>query len=283
MMKRFFLFFIAIYLYQIAISQNKDSIVFFNAEWKKDQISKNIQLNRFHFTDSNLFHSKQYISYVIIKKSKKNKAAIAADPQKLITVSDFVKNTDALVAINGNFFDMKNGGAVDYTKVDNKVINENRKTKNGQRDFHQKAGVVIHKNNISIEKWNGKADWETNTLKSKNILLNGPLLIYQNLIEKLDSNAFNNNRHPRTCVGIKKDGSTIILVADGRNTNAYGLTLAELTKMMQWLGCTNAINFDGGGSSTLWIKGLGIVNHPSDNKKWDHEGERKVANAFYIK
>ena len=145
------------------------------------------------------------------------------------------------------------------------------------------APVSTSCNSISIEKWNGEADWETSTLKSKNVLLNGPLLIYQNSIEKLDSNSFNNNRHPRTCVGIKKDGSTIILVADGRNTNAYGLTLAELTKMMQWLGCTYAINFDGGGSSTLWIKGLGIVNHPSDNKKWDHEGERKVANVFYIK
>jgi exopolysaccharide biosynthesis protein len=52
---------------------------------------------------------------------------------------------------------------------------------------------------------------------------------------------------------------------------------------MRWLGCVSAINFDGGGSSALWVKGEGIVNYPTDNRKWDHEGERKVANILYVK
>ena len=47
---------------------------------------------------------------------------------------------------------------------------------------------------------------------------------------------------------------------------------------MKWLGCTSAINLDGGGSTTLWVNSYGdngVVNHPSDNKKWDHEGAKK--------
>lgn len=266
----------------LANAQNKDSLALVTALWQKDAVSKNIQLNRFQFEDSSLFGAKQYISFVSVQKSKKNKAIIAADVQQLITVSNFVKNTDAVVAINGNFFDMKNGGAVDFTKVDGKIVNESRKSKSGKRDFHQKAAVVIHKNKLSIIKWDGTEDWESRKLKSRNMMLNGPLLIYNYQQEILDSNAFNNNRHPRTCVGVKKDGTIIMLVADGRNTNAAGLTLLELTKIMQWLGCKSAINFDGGGSSTLWVKGFSVVNHPSDNKKWDHEGERKVANALVI-
>ena len=263
-------------------AQNKDSITLVTALWQQDTISKNIHLKRYHFEDNSLFGAHQYISFVSIQKLKKNKAKIMADPQQLATVSHFIKNTRAVVAINGNFFDMKNGGAVDFIKVDGKIINENRKSKSGKRDFHQKAAVVIHKNKLFIHKWDGIEDWESKKLKSNNIMLNGPLLIYNHQQEVLDSNAFNNNRHPRTCVGVKDDGSIIMLVADGRNTNAAGLTLSELTKIMQWLGCKSAINFDGGGSSTLWIKDLGVVNHPSDNKKWDYEGERKVANALVI-
>ena len=49
---------------------------------------------------------------------------------------------------------------------------------------------------------------------------------------------------------------------------------------------SDAINLDGGGSTTLWItnyKDNGVVNFPTDNKKWDHEGERKVANVVLLK
>jgi exopolysaccharide biosynthesis protein len=55
---------------------------------------------------------------------------------------------------------------------------------------------------------------------------------------------------------------------------------------MTWLGCTSSINFDGGGSTTLWVSGFpdgGVINYPTDNKKWDHEGQRKVANVVLIK
>jgi len=55
---------------------------------------------------------------------------------------------------------------------------------------------------------------------------------------------------------------------------------------MKWLKVQNGINMDGGGSTTLWISnqpGNGVVNYPTDNKKWDHEGERKVANVVIVK
>jgi exopolysaccharide biosynthesis protein len=43
------------------------------------------------------------------------------------------------------------------------------------------------------------------------------------------------------------------------------------------------MNFDGGGSSTLWTKEYGVINHPYDNKVFDHKGERKVPNAIIVK
>jgi exopolysaccharide biosynthesis protein len=61
------------------------------------------------------------------------------------------------------------------------------------------------------------------------------------------------------------------------------MNLHELTFLTRQFGCTSALNLDGGGSTTLWIKGKGVVNYPCDNKKFDHEGERSVSNALILK
>ena len=73
-------------------------------------------------------------------------------------------------------------------------------------------------------------------------------------------------RSPRTAVGIKKDGTLLLLVVDGRNNNSAGLTLAELATYMLRLGAREAVNFDGGGSSVMAINGL-VVNKPSDGRE----------------
>ena len=93
-------------------------------------------------------------------------------------------------------------------------------------------------------------------------------------------------RHHRTAIGLKPDGTIILLVADGRSKqNADGMSLPELTRVMRWLGCCDAANLDGGGSSTMYIRNSGtngIVNHPSDNGRFDPFGQRRVANAILL-
>jgi hypothetical protein len=84
-------------------------------------------------------------------------------------------------------------------------------------------------------------------------------------------------RHPRTAVGFSRDSSTLILLTvDGRSENSGGMTLVELAGVMRELGAWQALNFDGGGSTTMVIDGA-VVNHPSDK-----EGEREVGNALLI-
>ncbi|MCA1802257.1 MAG: phosphodiester glycosidase family protein [Rhodothermaceae bacterium] len=89
-------------------------------------------------------------------------------------------------------------------------------------------------------------------------------------------------RHPRTSVCLTNDRYIILLVADGRHRDAIGFTLPELAQLMHHLGCTDAVNLDGGGSSTMYIDGSGVVNHPSDNRVFDREGERPVRTAIVI-
>ncbi|MBQ8645664.1 MAG: phosphodiester glycosidase family protein, partial [Bacteroidales bacterium] len=75
-----------------------------------------------------------------------------------------------------------------------------------------------------------------------------------------------------------------LVAVDGRNKeNAQGVSLWEFTKIMRWIGAEDALNMDGGGSTTLYVEGengSGIVNHPSDNKKFDRDGERRIVNAL---
>jgi MYXO-CTERM domain-containing protein len=84
-------------------------------------------------------------------------------------------------------------------------------------------------------------------------------------------------RHPRTAAGLSKDGRTLYLaVVDGRTTISVGMTCPELGTLMAELGAWSAINLDGGGSTTMWVSGQGVVNSPSDGS------QRVVANHLGI-
>jgi hypothetical protein len=84
-------------------------------------------------------------------------------------------------------------------------------------------------------------------------------------------------RHPRTAIGFSRDSSTLfLLTVDGRSENSGGMTLAELAGVMRERGAWQAMNFDGGGSTTMVIDGR-VVNRPSDK-----EGEREVGNALVV-
>jgi hypothetical protein len=75
--------------------------------------------------------------------------------------------------------------------------------------------------------------------------------------------------HPRTAIGIDRDtGQILLLVVDGRTESSDGYTLVQLAKMMRSLGAEDALNLDGGGSSTMVAPSrrgtVQVQNHPSD-------------------
>ncbi len=67
------------------------------------------------------------------------------------------------------------------------------------------------------------------------------------------------NRHPRTAVGIKENGEWVFVVVDGRIYGFLGMTMKELAALMLELDCVEALNLDGGGSSTMVIEGS-VIN-----------------------
>lgn len=266
-----------------AFSQT-DSLIVVKADWKKKKITSGVTLKTHRF-NNNLFGSNQNVSILEIKPKRKLMLDLGYDAKNLITTSDFGKNTNSIAAINGTFFDIANGGSVDFIKSDGVVINENRLGKNGSRSGHQTSALVFNGGKLSIAKFNGNASWEK-SLDGEDVMVTGPLLIMDQIDEKLDSNTFNKTRHPRTAVAVTKNNRVLLITVDGRNENSAGMSLFELTKLMRWLRSDDAINLDGGGSTSLWVNGYegnGVVNYPTDNKKWDHNGERKVANVVLLK
>lgn len=89
-------------------------------------------------------------------------------------------------------------------------------------------------------------------------------------------------RHPRTGIATSKDGRQIIMVTvDGRQQSSIGMTLEEFAQLMIELGAFNAINMDGGGSTTMVARELGTDNLKEVNKPSDGVA-RRVANAVGI-
>jgi hypothetical protein len=89
--------------------------------------------------------------------------------------------------------------------------------------------------------------------------------------------SFITTRHPRTGVGFSRDSTTLYLVAvDGRQQRSAGMTIAEFAETMRALGAYQAVNLDGGGSTTVVIRDS-VVNSPSDAT-----GERAVGNALLL-
>lgn len=112
----------------------------------------------------------------------------------------------------------------------------------------------------------------------KHIISGGPYLVKDNEIfvditaEKLQAIG---GRNPRTAIGYTKDNDLILIAADGREGSSIGLTLYELAGLMKSLGCINAINLDGGGSTVMYVNGR-IVNHPAQT------GGIALSNAIVI-
>lgn len=123
-----------------------------------------------------------------------------------------------------------------------------------------KLGKLFGADYVDVEiKTNPK--WEN----VQHIISGGPYLLKDNQIfidmtaQKLQSIG---GRNPRTAIGYTEDNNLVLVAVDGREGSSVGLTLVELAKLMKTLGCTNAINLDGGGSTVMYIKGQ-IVNHPN--------------------
>lgn len=230
-------------------------------------------------TDS-LFNSNQFIDILTIPKGSFDSYRIkfvCSDPF-LRKTSYFGETENALASINGSFFDVDNGGSVTYVEINDSVISRTRspELKWAKPDSLINGAVVETKDyKIKIQPVRSDQFYEESTQEAA-VMVAGPLLLLDSKKVKLPYMEFATKRHPRTCLCTNKD-SVLFIVIDGRKTDAEGMNLSEAQELLLDIGCIDAINLDGGGSSTMWIKDRGVVNFPSDST-----GERPVSNVLLI-
>ncbi|MCM1513603.1 MAG: phosphodiester glycosidase family protein [Anaeroplasma bactoclasticum] len=110
----------------------------------------------------------------------------------------------------------------------------------------------------------------------------GSTLMEQGVISENNSDGMRYDRHPRTCIGVKEDGTMMFFVIDGRqkNNGMSGMTQDEQGVLLAHYGCYEGVNIDGGGSSTFGIRNeqgeFVIMNTPSDGN------ERAVSNVLLV-
>jgi exopolysaccharide biosynthesis protein len=189
--------------------------------------------------------------------------------EKGLKVSDYAQKNNAIVAINGDYFDDKFNPIGLTIGPCGQWINT--------RDTAREGVIAVGDRTADIRRqaeiMDPPAQWIETAISG------WPLLVREcRPVDPLPgSTAFTRAAHPRTAVGLSKDRKTLyFVVADGRRTGVPGMTLPELaTFMNERLNACWAMNLDGGGSAAMWMNDR-IVNRPSDGV------ERKVADHLAV-
>lgn len=126
-------------------------------------------------------------------------------------------------------------------------------------------------------------DIQFNKWKMHTAVGGGPVLIQDGEIQITNNEELKfagkaiDDKHPRTAIGYTSDDRLILLVIEGRNKQAAGATLSLTAEILKDLGCTEAINLDGGGSSCMLVNGKETI------RVSDASGQRPVPCVFIIK
>ncbi|MBQ6366511.1 MAG: phosphodiester glycosidase family protein [Oscillospiraceae bacterium] len=104
----------------------------------------------------------------------------------------------------------------------------------------------------------------------------GPVLIANG--QKMDAETLDSGVNPRTCIGQRGDGAIIMLVVDGRQAYSFGVTYGDCADILLSYGCINAMNMDGGSSTSMYYNGK-LINHPSNQAG----GTRYLPTAWLFK
>jgi exopolysaccharide biosynthesis protein len=156
-----------------------------------------------------------------------------------LTVSDFARRSNAIVAINGDYFTERMetiGLAMGACGVWAKA----KKTR-------QEPLLAIGEKRVEIDSFRKPRGWMTGAVAGWPELIAGCTV----KTKLPGSDAFTRSPHPRTAAGLTRDESSLLLVT----TRGRGATLPELAALLRDLGACSAINLDGGSSTAMWLDG----------------------------
>lgn len=285
-----------------------DSLAFSNASWQITDLGKGAVAM---YAQIPMFYSTQSIC-VVKYPARKFKTEILHRPQETAgKPSEIGKEVGATFALNAGFFHVKQRiPSVYFRKGKNKLGYTHPtelyrvdgilgfKDRKGRKSYIEYAIDTTQYDKQSKALYSAMASGPT-------LILDGDIVVPLIMGDKADganvaamaqeqkegskvrthysSAQFYDKRHPRAAFGTDDKGYMYLIVIDGRfKGQADGASIYETAYICHLLGMTDAINLDGGGSTTLWTEKTGVINHPYDNKMFDHDGERTVPNLIVV-
>lgn len=258
-----------------------DSLTIVSARWTVTPVQKGIVYKQVSLPM--LYQTPQTISIVEVDMRTRKKMGIAIS-DKMKETSLIATENNAIAAMNGSYFDMKRGNSTCFLKVNEQIVDT---TRNGEFKLRVTGAVRTHKGKMEILSWNKETEKKYKGRRGT-VLASGPLMLKDGRTcdWSVCSPQFIETKHPRSAICITGDRKVLLITVDGRLADrAGGVNIPELAHLIRILGGKDAINLDGGGSTTLWgvrASEKGVLNYPCDNRTFDHQGERKVANILYV-
>lgn len=214
--------------------------------------------------------SNQSINAVMIELKRPNTKMRVSPGHRKQVVGAYARQIGAEIAINGNWFTSTSFDGPSMSGGRNYGGNDHHYTSLVGFNNTQPGRVYLlpHQEIRNVPTWikEGISGHPTLTWQGRNAVGSAQM-----------GDPTNSNRNPRSAIGVSSDSSTVILVTvDGRSRSAIGMTARELAEVMLELGADRSVMLDGGGSSTLWVAGRGVINRPSDGRP------RAVANQLAV-
>lgn len=253
--------------------QVENEEVYTSDEWHYESNKKSIEISKVVENGTTYF-----VADVQLKNSETLLSAFAKNQfgNNIIEyTSEIASENEAIFAINGDYYGFRDDGII---------------IRNGQlyRDVPARTGLAFYADGTM--KTYDETETSGEELLKDGVIHTfsfGPVLVKnskaisnfkQLSIDKNFGNRSIENSNPRTGVGIIAPNHFVFIVVDGRSKNySNGLTLEEFAQVFEDLGCTDAYNLDGGGSSTIYFMGK-VVNNPLGKNK-----ERGVSDILYLK
>ncbi|HET7697185.1 MAG TPA: phosphodiester glycosidase family protein [Vicinamibacterales bacterium] len=203
------------------------------------------------------------------------------------TVADMAARKKGIAAVNAGFFAVDTGAPAGLLKVRGRLLGGNARARGAVAFLDRQGRTLLLFDRVSADRGRGSyapslgsavRDWQT----AKDAVGGAGLLMlngreFDEWTEERIAAGFDTTRHPRTMIG--EDGTSIWLVTvDGRQPwLSLGMSFTELRGLARRLGLRSALNLDGGGSTTMVVRGV-IVNNPSDAT-----GPRPVSDAIVVR
>ena len=218
-----------------------------------------------------------YVADVELKASDSLKTAFAKNQfgsNIIQNTSDIAKDNNSIFAINGDYYGFRDDGII----IRNGVIFRNIPARDGLALYEDGTMKTYDETLTTAEALIDEGVTQT--------LSFGPVLVKNNkaitdfgstVVDTNFGNRSIQNANPRTGVGIITANHYVFIIVDGRSKGySKGMTLTEFAKVFEELGCTDAYNLDGGGSSTMYFMDR-VVNNPLGKGN-----ERGVSDILYI-